>query len=62
MHKFSRMESNFNEKTLIESANHFINFTQDAGSYFVDVMDVVYFARAVENYLPYLERARSLVS
>ncbi len=40
--------------TLLSSARHFLNFTRKASHDFKDEMDVVYFARSVGNYLPYL--------
>jgi G protein-coupled receptor 125 len=49
------MNMTFTPKTLLESARQFLNFTDDPGV-FRDEMDLVYFSRAVGNYLPYLER------
>ncbi len=62
LHKFASMKTTFTLQTLLSSAKHFLNFTRDAGRDFNDPMDVVFFARAVENYLPYLPGGRDLVS
>ena len=56
LHKIANMNTSFfNSDTLYQSAKHILNFTQDP-TIFRDPMDVVYFSRAVENYLPYLSR------
>ena len=55
LHKFATMNTSFfNSATLLQSAKHFLNFTQNP-SIFRDPMDVVYFSQAVENYMPYLD-------
>ena len=46
-------------KTLLESANHFLNYTSNP-SIFQSPMDVVYFSQAVENYLPYLTESNEV--
>ena len=50
--------SSFNSATLLQSAKHFINYTQNPAT-FKDPMDVVYFSQAVENYMPYLHTSSS---
>ena len=55
------MKDSFTEETLVASANSILNFTEDAAVTFKDEMDVVYFARGVENYMQFLERASQLV-
>jgi hypothetical protein len=53
LHKFASMNTSFDTVTLLESAKHFLNFTSNP-ELFQDPLDVVYFSKAVENYLPYL--------
>ena len=56
LHKIANMNTSlFNSETLYQSAKHILNFTQDP-SIFQDPMDVVYFSKAVENYLPHLNQ------
>ena len=55
LHKFATMNTSFfNSATLLQSAKHFLNYTQNP-SIFQHPMDVVYFSQAVENYMPYLD-------
>ena len=53
LHKFASMNTSFDTTTLLESAKHFLNFTSNP-EIFQDPLDVVYFSKAVANYLPYL--------
>ena len=53
LHKFAGMNTSFDSFTLLESARHLLNFTSNP-EIFQDPLDVVFFAKAVENYLPYL--------
>ena len=56
LHKFATMNTSFfNSATLLQSAKHFLNYTQNP-SIFQDPMDIVYFSQAVENYMPYLDQ------
>lgn len=58
LHKFANFASlhntSFDTATLMESAKHFLNFTSNP-EIFQDPLDIIYFSRAVENYLPYLK-------
>ena len=53
LHKFATMDTSFTMSTLLDSAKHFLNYTSEPRM-FQNPMDVVYFSRAVENYLPFL--------
>jgi len=59
LHKFATMNTSFTMKTLLESANHFLNYTSNP-RIFQSPMDVVYFSQAVENYLPYLTESNEV--
>ena len=62
LHKFAGLNLTQFEsqpEILMQSAAKFLNFTDEPGV-FRDPMDVVYFARAVENFLPYLRRDGNL--
>lgn len=54
LEQFSKVNLNLTKANILESALHFKNQTADL-NIFKDVMDLVYAARTVENYLQFLE-------
>ena len=60
LHKFAGMNMTFNPATMMQSANHFLNFTEMAEETFRDPMDIAFFAKAVENFLPFLHEIGEL--
>ena len=57
LHKFASMNTSFTRSTLFQSAAHLLNYTANAHAKFGNPMDVVFFSKSVEKYLPYLSQS-----